>query len=247
MDTKEVVAMIDAITEGRPYTLNLGEGVNFEFGPNGISLIADGIGVLARLTKGRPTREIAGALVAWANRKEGKLDTSNKALALVDTLVSSQVDYPSVNDWSNLTSGRITFEAWYKLHVPNMGPEAIEKNIKALEDMRREWAPSSVKFHDTGKALEILKKAMPEGSVWRATWYRRSVENMSQETKDRNLSDLTKIQAELHPNDIKQVDIAAAIQILVDNGARYAPTKEETKAAFKRGEIPFDPNALRGN
>jgi hypothetical protein len=68
MDADEVCDMIDTVSDGKPYTLPISNGVNFEFGPNGVSLIADGIGVLARISEDtRPAREIAVALVSWAD------------------------------------------------------------------------------------------------------------------------------------------------------------------------------------
>lgn len=144
MNTEEVVAMIDAITAGKPF-VNRWESESDSLivatSPEKFVMQDTGDFVFT-LRDPRTAREIAGALVAWANRKDGQLGA----------LPSTDVDQTS-----------------------------------------------------------------SAGS--RATWYRRSVGIMSQEAKNRNLKDLTAIQAQMHPNDVEQVDIAAAIQILVDNGA----------------------------
>lgn len=171
MNTEEVCAMIDAITEGKPFTLNIGTGVNFEFGPNGVSLIADEIGVLARFTDARPSRELAGALIAWANRKDGFTP-------------------PPKNDMTELELKNIQRDT-FATHEKFLSAFAT----KSDENQVRTW-------------------------VWREEWHRRNVGRMTPETRDRNLKDLVEIQAELHPNDPQQADLAAAIEILRENGAK---------------------------
>ena len=147
MNTEEVVAMMNAITEGAQWSRTIegeaeSDSLRFAVEADRVLLGTLDYDYVCEIQNPRTAREIAGALVAWANRKDGQLGA----------LPNTDVDQTS-----------------------------------------------------------------SAGS--RATWYRRSVGIMSQEAKNRNLKDLTAIQAQMHPNDVEQVDIAAAIQILVDNGA----------------------------
>jgi hypothetical protein len=74
LNTDEVVEMIDAITEGRPFTIGLepegdADGMSIEFGEAYVTFY-DSFDFSAQFDNPRTAREIAGALVAWANRKE---------------------------------------------------------------------------------------------------------------------------------------------------------------------------------
>jgi hypothetical protein len=69
MNTEQVVEMIDAITEGKPYALK-GNELTVVFGPEEIAFMVKGKQVF--FEDPRIAREIAGGLIAWANRKEGK-------------------------------------------------------------------------------------------------------------------------------------------------------------------------------
>jgi hypothetical protein len=79
MNVEEVCAMIDAITEGRPFELDVpvpvGEdALNLRFNSDEISILGSR-GFATAVRNPRNAREIAAALTAWANRKDGiKLD-----------------------------------------------------------------------------------------------------------------------------------------------------------------------------
>lgn len=86
MNTNEVVAMIDAITEGRSYRLNVettqsSDEMYLGFDSDAVIFHGVGMSFLATVTDTRTAREIAGALVAWANRKEGKPEQGNNPIA----------------------------------------------------------------------------------------------------------------------------------------------------------------------
>lgn len=75
MNTEQVIEMIDAITEG-------GEYEKFELNGEQINIaIRDDEFVIAGLSNDpRTAREIAAALVAWANRKDGMMNGSVRAI-----------------------------------------------------------------------------------------------------------------------------------------------------------------------
>lgn len=88
MDTNEVVEMIDAITEGKNYTLEIegdkGTGVaEITFTPSRFYIkLTEGWGTEHR--NPRTAREIAGALVAWADRQDGSISrTPNSILGAI--------------------------------------------------------------------------------------------------------------------------------------------------------------------
>lgn len=69
MNTEQVIEMIDAITEGRPYALSNGETMSVAFQDDIVTFFARVGG--SSIDNPRTAREIAGALVAWANHKDG--------------------------------------------------------------------------------------------------------------------------------------------------------------------------------
>jgi hypothetical protein len=87
MNTEEVIAMIDAIAEGREYIYeNNGGTSRMLVDDDGISFTSQ---ISFLIENPRTAREIAGALVAWANRKDGKPWTAssialNKSLGLTN-------------------------------------------------------------------------------------------------------------------------------------------------------------------
>lgn len=79
MNANEVCAMIDAITEGKPYTLKVEgeeESANtFLYLGNESVVIQESDSGRASVVKNpRVAREIACALVAWANQKDGNAE-----------------------------------------------------------------------------------------------------------------------------------------------------------------------------
>lgn len=80
MNTEEVVAMIDAITEGKDYVLRPKviegyQGIAIGVSDDSVLFSTEGDPLGTRIEDPRTAREIAGALVAWANRKEGNTNT----------------------------------------------------------------------------------------------------------------------------------------------------------------------------
>lgn len=182
MNTEEVVAMIDAITDGRTFTLDVNtiEGepsIAAKFTMDEVSIYGQG-GFATAIDDPRTAREIAGALIAWANRKDG--------LVSWDTAKSVTIYGQDLRD--------------------------------AIRDKRTTSIPEELKHYgELGGTKRV-------GNSSYADWYRRNVENMTQETKDRNLKDLLGIQEDVSIVSEEHADICAAIDILIISGAKSDPT-----------------------
>lgn len=80
MNTNEVVAMIDAITEGKCYThafemAGEGDSLSIETEPETFALTSPTKpSFIAVIDDPRTALEIAGALVAWAGHKDGTIN-----------------------------------------------------------------------------------------------------------------------------------------------------------------------------
>jgi hypothetical protein len=168
VNTEEVVAMMDAITEGRNYDLEVAgdresDNVRLQFASDSFAISHDPNSfAVTEVTNPRVAREIAGALVAWANRK----DSSTKG-----------------------------------------GKDAVEITAAV-------WgAPARVNSGGVGGTDATNPSS-------RAEWFRRNVNRMTQETKDRNLKDLRAILSDPMTRHEEHSDIQAAIMILLNAGAR---------------------------
>lgn len=106
MNTEEVVAMIDAITEGKNTKIKW-DGAALT-GDLSIDSRVDSIrfaikGDAFDIAHPRIAREIAGALVAWANRKEGWANNTSRAIEAMgyDPVAMQQVATFDVNMEAN--------------------------------------------------------------------------------------------------------------------------------------------------
>lgn len=191
MNSEQVVAMIDAITEGKYYahgfetkqdtiTVEVGMANRQNEEEFWFSSFTPGANFLAKIDDPRTAREIAGALIAWANRREGESNGTSRAIEAMgyDPVATQQV-------------------------------AAFDANTKPTNSI-----PEGVQRHMLSE-LHVSPK-----SIWRADWYRRNVKNMSQETKDRNLKDLRGIRSTQEMTLAERFDIDEAIQILIDAGAK---------------------------
>jgi hypothetical protein len=177
MNTEEVVAMMDAITEGRdcvlhPKGIDGYQGITIGIFDDGILFSTEDDPSGIQINDPRTVREIAGALVAWATRKDQLVswDVAKSLTIFGHDLRSEQsggvggtdATFPSVSDWAAIKSGTSS----------------------------------------------------------RAEWYRRNVDRMTQEIKDRNLRDLRAILSDPMTRHEEHPDIQAAIMILLNAGAR---------------------------
>ena len=94
MNTEQVVEMIDAITEGEEFhhvfDTHVGS-LELFMTEYGFSIRPEGDGTVC--IDPRTAREIAGALIAWANHKESAANGANKAIAAMgyDYVATRQV------------------------------------------------------------------------------------------------------------------------------------------------------------
>lgn len=164
MDTNEVVEMIDAITEGKYYahgfstnrdTITIEVGTNAENEANEFwfSSFTPGANFLAKIDDPRTAREIAGALVAWANRKEGFLASHHNGSGLEGTEVTA----PSPADYIKIQSGRTTREEWYRNNVDRMSQETKDRNLKDLKEIYADHRITKETRDDVQNAIMILK------------------------------------------------------------------------------------------
>lgn len=150
--------MIDAITEGKRYTLNVdGDELNqssasFDFLQDG--RIAIGVtvpGLFAFIDNPRTAREIAGALVAWANRKDPSANRELKPTTSIpeETIKRQQSVYEQIPQPDSK-------EIWYLRTVGNMTPETKNRNLRDLLRIYNDLHPNSEEAVDTQKAIQIL-------------------------------------------------------------------------------------------
>lgn len=72
MTPEEVCKMIDTIYEGKPYELKLSDDASASADSDGFTFFAAPHKSYFDVTGPRQAREIAAALVAWADHKEGR-------------------------------------------------------------------------------------------------------------------------------------------------------------------------------
>lgn len=178
MNTEEVVAMIDAISEGEIYTLTI-PGDN---GSGEAEIIFTPSRFYIKLTEGwgtehinpRTAKEIVGALVAWAKRKEGltpplKNDMSELELKNVESStflahekfqkVFGNPTAPSIQDWADIKAGRTTRAEWYERNIKRMTQETKNQNLKDLRSIALEHSDLDVDYDDIQKAIRVLRDA----------------------------------------------------------------------------------------
>lgn len=173
MNTDEVCKMIDAITEGKEFTLSVpvpvGENsLTLKFHEDEISIYG-AHGFATAIRNLRDIREIAAALVAWANRKDGTIDLA--AMSILGSIrwaelkKSAEDDTaPSIHDWANIKSGRSTREEWYRRNVRHMTPETLKRNMKDLKEIKAQ-TPVGPEYDDIQKAIDILHVALNGGNI----------------------------------------------------------------------------------
>lgn len=142
MNTEEVCAMIDAITEGRKYVYeNNGGTSRMTVDEDGISFSAE---ITFLIEQPRTAREIAGALVAWANRKEGNANEVEAfrvaaefkpTTSIPEEIVKRQQAVYEPPATNNKVPGCWRAD-WYRRNVTSMSQETKDRNLK---DLRGIW------------------------------------------------------------------------------------------------------------
>jgi hypothetical protein len=171
MNTEEVVAMIDDITDGRP-SVNGWE--NAVTGPGFILATAPQKIVMgdARdafnfvITDERVAREIAGALVAWANRKGNLVGENERAVSKLNSLSVVKPKFKVIHnpgEHANPKVLRSNWRAeWFRRNVGNMSQETKNRNLKDLREIQKTLSGGSLEWDDAQAAIQILRDAGAE-------------------------------------------------------------------------------------
>jgi hypothetical protein len=163
MDAEQVCEMIDTITEGRNYDLEI-KGANdtgecrlqFASGSFSLALLE---GWATEIDDPRTAREIAAALIAWANHKDGIVFDQLTAAANLAAMRKSPTA-PTVEDWAEIKSGRSSREEWYRRNVERMSLETLKRNKEDLKGIRANLPTHSptreTDWADINKAINII-------------------------------------------------------------------------------------------
>lgn len=165
MNTEQVVEMIDAISEGKRYTLSIASDDDESNGKKSLAMrMGEGsilfylrgpVSFAGEIDNPRTAREIAGALVAWANRKEGKIQETKQVEASL--ILRSEATRPSTADAIKLMSGRSTKTEWYAANVGRMTPETKSRNLRDLREILAEGNVTHTEQADITTAIQILR------------------------------------------------------------------------------------------
>jgi hypothetical protein len=185
--------MIDAITEGKYYAHSFETTPNsntisisflsvpsIEVGTNHpdlnkkaagefwFSTFDEGANFLAKINNPRTAREIAGALVAWANRKEGDPLSRTIQRRTVQAIVgddwneevNTADEVTGLMNWQDVKSDNHPREEWYRRNVGQMSQETKDRNLKDLMAIKEQNAtmvgPDQPSMLDLQAAIQIL-------------------------------------------------------------------------------------------
>lgn len=173
MNTEEVVAMIDAITEGRYYAHGFEtkqDIITIEVGREGphlgnntdefwFSSFTPSANFLAKINDPRTAREIAGALVAWANRQDSNKQDAETMSAIVWGS-PARVASKEIGMADGETSMRESREEWYRRNVHHMTRGTLERNFNDLKEVLDLSPIGSEEALDCQKAMNILHDSL---------------------------------------------------------------------------------------
>jgi len=174
MNTEQVVAMIDAITEGKKYTTDwetaqdgLEDDLRIEVSGNSFNLIGLDRRFVHVIRDPRAAREIAGALVAWANRKEG--DPLSRTIqrrtvqAIVGDAWNEEVNTTNADKYGTIDGEPMVSlrhgesrEDWYRRNVGRMSQETKDRNLHDLKAMLS-GTSGKAEDDDIRAAIRILR------------------------------------------------------------------------------------------
>jgi hypothetical protein len=169
MNTEQVTAMIDAITDGQETVfnwegINLSDDLKLDIGTNGMGFLVGR--ERFDLNDSRVAREIAGALIAWADRKDGDPLSKTAQRQTVQTIVgdawNEEVDTVD-EDQEPLIDGKrniVWREDWYRRNVGRMSRETMERNLEDLKVISKTTSAGSSDWDDIQKAMNILHDSL---------------------------------------------------------------------------------------
>jgi hypothetical protein len=152
MNTDQVVEMIDAITEGRRYLFNVDEATTIVFSPEHFEVVDEhGDELVASIDNERLAREIAGALVAWANRKQGTEER------LTINAFLSAIGVPQ--DAVKINSSR---QDWYARNIQFMDVPTLRRNFDDLMRITKTKGLPDADKADANRAKDFIWSALRE-------------------------------------------------------------------------------------
>lgn len=167
MNTEQVVEMIDAISEGRTYgfmpsVTEASDTLNFTFNKNEINIFS-GEDFAACVENPRTARELAGALIVWANKQEDATVHPDMAVGFMRLMGMNGAPgkYDRDDCWR---------EKWYRIHAPNMTKETLKVNMRDLNKLKDTFIVERGNGHwsvsDVQKAINICRDLLNgDGSV----------------------------------------------------------------------------------
>ena len=172
MTTNKVMEMINAIFDGQSYeltpeTYELSSEFEIAFGKSEIAFNQPDGDFGAFIRNPRVAREIAAALVTWANRQESSKSSG------VHILVSAPIAQDPVNN---------SRESWYTRTVRMMTDDTIQRNMKDLQSIEASLASNrneTPELEDVRAAISICHAELRRRKEVRTTDALRATERAS--------------------------------------------------------------------
>lgn len=173
MTTNKVMEMINAIFDGKPYRMEVNsaddnfENMEVRFRSDNVVFVEKGGAFVCTVNDPRIAREIAAALVTWANRQESSKSSG------VHILVSAPIAQDPVNN---------SRESWYTRTVRMMTDDTIQRNMKDLQSIEASLASNrneTPELEDVRAAISICHAELRRRKETRATTSLRATERVS--------------------------------------------------------------------
>lgn len=159
MNTEEVTAMIDAISDGEPWTLKIDEATNLNFNAEGFNFTDEtGDELIAGISDVRLAREIAVGLVAWANKQQGRIPAGEQAIRPIE--ISHALWRSSGKLRRKVREGAWRKE-WYARNAERMTIPTLEENLRIMKSLLTSLSANAIdsdaEYNDMVDAMTIAK------------------------------------------------------------------------------------------
>jgi hypothetical protein len=157
VDSKQVIEMLDAIFEGREWEIEIKPGDRLMLDKDGITF-SPRIDTLFEIDNPSIARQIAGALVSWANKVDDTAPlTGPEVMATMKLFdwATPRIEHHSVNK---------TRTEWYHRNVQIMTPKTMMRHFRDLKVLEKCYSRegNDIQLMDVGNSIDILWKAMRE-------------------------------------------------------------------------------------